>query len=214
MSTLRHLTALKLRAILVASLFLILAIIVGIFYVGRQQLSVIATSVNHANADADASANNLSTLQKLQKTLAANQSVIDRATKLDAASVGYDYQNQILNDLATYGHQTGVTFTGADFSVATAAAPAASVVSPGTTQSGAASPATSGAPATGAAPVKTVTVTVTLDNPVSYTSLLNFIHAIEQNLPKMQIARLNISRDTKDPTKVTVTSFGIEMYTK
>lgn len=213
MSALKQLTALKLRAMLVASLFLILAIIVGIFYIGRQQLSVIAVSVNHANADAAASDNNLSTLQKLQETLKTNQSVIDRATKLDATSTGYDYQNQILDDLANYGRQTGVTFTGADFSVATAT-PATTSVAPATAPGATTSPVGGSTPAATVAPVKTITVTVTLDSPVSYTSLLNFIHAIEQNLPKMQISRLNISRYDKDPTKVNVTSFGIEMYTK
>jgi hypothetical protein len=202
MSNTRHLTALKLRVILVVSLFAIVAIIVGIFYVGRQQLSTIATAVNHANADASASADNLTTLKKIEDTLTSKSSVVDRAKKLDATSAGYDYQNEIINDLGTYARQTGVTITGVDFSAATTTtAPAA----PGS--------GTTTMPATGSTGAnKPITISVTLGTAVSYTSLLNFIYATEQNLPKLQVSRLNISRDDKTPGSVDVTSLGIDMY--
>lgn len=203
MSTPRHLTALKLRIILVASLFVIVAIIVGIFYVGRQQLSTIATTVNHANADANASADNLTTLKKIQDILTSKSSVVDRAKKLDATSAGYDYQNEIINDLGTYAHQTGVTITGVDFSSATTATAAP-------TSPGGGTPATATTGAGGAN--KPITITVTLGSSVSYTSLLNFIHATEQNLPKLQVSRINISRSNQSPGSVDVTNLGIDMY--
>lgn len=208
MSTTRHMTAQKLRVMLIAALFLMLAITVGVFYLGRQQLSVIAMSVNHANADANASNDNLNTLKKIQDTLAKNQTVISRASQLDATSNGYDYQNKIISDLETYGRQTGVGVTQVDFSAAFAAA--------GSSAPASATPATGQTPPTTSAAnmSKPITISVTLDSPATYTNLLKFINLIEQNLPKMQIARLNLSHLDSDPSKVTVSNFAIEMYVK
>lgn len=216
MSATRQMTALKLRAFLVASLFLVLAIIVGIFYVGRQQLATIAVSVNHANANASASANNLETLKKLQDTLSANQTVISRASQLDATSKGYDYQNQIISDLETYGRQAGVGVTEVDFTAAVTATGSGSTVAPTTPAQPAGSPTGVGsqAPATDAGSSKPITITVTLDSPATYVNLLTFINLIEQNLPKMQIARLNLSHIDADSSKVAVSNFAIEMYVK
>lgn len=213
MSAVRHMTAQKLRVMLIAALFLMLAIITGVFYLGRQQLSVIAMSVNHANADANASNDNLNTLKKIQDTLAKNQTVITRASQLDATSNGYDYQNKIISDLETYGRQTGVGVTQVDFSAAFAATGSGAAVVPATPGPGAAGQTPSTTTNT-ANMSKPITISVTLDSPATYTSLLKFINLIEQNLPKMQIARLNLSHLDSDPSKVTVSNFAIEMYVK
>jgi hypothetical protein len=204
-------TAQKLRVMLIAALFVMLAIIIAVFYLGRQQLSVIAVSVNHANADANASNDNLNTLKKIQDTLTQNQTVISRASQLDATSNGYDYQNKIISDLETYGRQTGVGVTQVDFSAAFAAAGSSAPASPATPAGAGQTPSAS-ASATDMS--KPITISVTLDSPATYTSLLKFINLIEQNLPKMQIARLNLSHFDSDPSKVTVSNFAIEMYVK
>lgn len=45
-------------------------------------------------------------------------------------------------------------------------------------------------------------VTITVDSPVTYSNLLQFIGSIENGLPKLQISDLNLSRVENEPGKV------------
>lgn len=202
-----HMTATRLRIILAASLFVILGIISTVFYFGREQLANLATDVSHAHIDADASSQNLNTLRTLKQNLDKNASIATRANQLAANSADYDYQNQIINDLESYSHATGVGITGIDFSAGgTTAAPSGPAISSSGSGGG-------GSPVSSVAS-KTTSVVVGIQSPVDYASLLNFVHAIEQNLPKLQIARLSLSRATSSSDKVTISSIAIQMYIK
>ena len=207
MNKLRSMNAVTLRIILSALLFVIVIIIGGIFYMGRGQLNSVSTRVNQAVADAQQSSNSLATYKRLEGELKTNQSIVDRAKLLTADMNQYQYQNQIITDLQTYARQTGIGITNIDFGSSSSA-----------TGSATATPAT-GTPTAGAAggsagAGKSVSITVTPSNPVGYTNLLNFVHAIEQNLPKMQISKLNMTRDGTNPQKVSVTDISIQMYVK
>lgn len=206
MNKLRTMNATTLRIILSVLLFVIVIIIGGIFYIGRGQLSAVSTRVNQAVADAQQSSNSLDTYKRLETELKTNQSVVDRAKLLTADMTQYQYQNQIILDLQTYARQNGVGITNIDFG----STAATSATTPATS---AATPATGAAGATGGTS-KSVSITITPSNPVAYTSLLNFVHAIEQNLPKMQISKLSMTRDGTDPAKVSVTDISIQMYVK
>jgi hypothetical protein len=165
-------TASRLRGILIFCIIAgVILACVG-FYFANQFLTGYAVTVSHALADSTASSNNVSVLQTIQKELNDQESVESKAA--DVVSPLGTYQSQVITDLDNYASLTGVSITNYSFGAASATA--------------AAPVATAGA---GTAPTSSVVVTVT--SPVSYTSLLKFIRAIENNLPKMQITSLNIS---------------------
>lgn len=179
----REMTAIKLRLILSCMLFVITTIGVAIFYFGNSVLSQVATDVSHTVADASAGQNKLQALQKTEKDLAANQKIVQRAGEVVANSQSYEYQNQIINDLNQYAARSGIELTNIDFST--------------DTKTGAATTPAAGSSPTPTAPsgVKTATITVTVKNPIQYVNLLRFMQAIEQNLTKMQLASVGITKD-------------------
>lgn len=179
----QQLTPTRLRMILVSSLFLIAILGIVGFSFANTQLTQTATSVSHIVVDADASQNSLDTLEKLKTTLANDQDVVSRAGSIVADSQSYQYQDQILTDINSYATQAGIGIANINFGT------------PSTTSPSTAAPATSVFVPAG---VKTTTVTVALDNPVDYDHLLNFFQSIENNLTKMQIAKISISKDATD----------------
>jgi hypothetical protein len=191
----RQLTATTVRIILSASLLVITGIGVTIFSLAHSNLQQVATDVSHVVVDSDASQNNLTTLETVKKTLAINQDVITRASDIVADSQSYQYQDQIVTDIGGYANRAGIGITNIDFSAAKAAAPSSPTA------------------ATPAAPlgVKTTSVSVTLKNPVDYNSLLRFIESIEQNLTKMQISKVSLSRSTAG-NEITSDILTIEVY--
>ena len=194
------LTATKLRAILIACLVIIAVACVGVFSFASTKLKVAAIDTSRAVIDADASQNNLQALQTIQKELAARQSTVERTDRIVADSQSYGYQNQIIADLNNYASTARVGITNIDFGSASSSTPA-TPAAPGAT-----------APST-VANVKTTSVTVTLENPIPYTDLLTFMRLIEQNLTKMQIAKINIS-SSGESNKVTSDTLVIEVYIK
>lgn len=192
-----ELTATTLRIILSASLFLIAAIgIVGFSY-AKSYLKTVAIDTSHTVVDANASQDNLQTLQRIQKILAADQDVIARTNSIVADSQSYQYQDQIISDLNSYATKAGISITNLDFSAAATASPTGS-------------PATATPQPTG---VKSTSVTVTLSNPVGYNNLLTFVRSVEQNLTKMQISRVSLSKGI-DKNTVTSDALTIEVYIK
>lgn len=197
----KQLTATNLRLMLSASLFLIVAIAATIVYMANTKLQEVATTVSHTVADASASEDNLQTLKLIKQKLEQNQDTISRVNSIVADSQSYQYQNQILFDLKQYASNSGVTITNFDFSGGGSeqAAPVPTTAAP--------TPATSAAP-TG---VKSTSVSITLANPVDYNSLLRFIKSIEQNLTKMQISKISLSKGA-GTNEVTTGNFVIEVY--
>lgn len=176
----RELTPAVLRLILTGSLFGTTLIGILIFAFADGQLQQFATDVSHVVIDANASQNSLTTLQKVKTMLANEQDVIARTDNIVADSQSYQYQDQIITDLNQYAGRAGISIANVGFGAAK--------TTPSTT------PATLG----GAVPsgVKSTSVTVALVNPVNYDHLLSFIESIEQNLTKMQISRVSISKGT------------------
>ena len=190
------LTATMLRAILSMSMFIV-ALLGGVgFYFANSKLKDFAVEVSHTAADANASRDNLQNLQRIRDYLKEKQTIVQRTNSIVADSQSYQYQNQIITDLNNYASKAGISITNINFaSTQQQAAPSQ--------------------PATPAIPtpvgVKSTSVSVTLKNPVDYLSLLKFIKSTEQNLTKMQVSKINLS---KDAGKNTVTSdvLTIEVY--
>jgi len=199
----REMTATKLRLILSCMLFVITLIGFVIFYFANGMLTQVATDVSRTVADASASANNLQTLQKTERDLEANQQLVQRAGEVVADSQSYEYQNQIINDLNQYAARSGIELTNIDFATDSKAGTATPPAAGGTAPAATATPAPTG--------VSKATITVTVKNPIDYLNLLRFMQAIEQNLTKMQLSSVGI---TKDQTGVSSDVLTITTYVR
>jgi hypothetical protein len=196
----KPLTPTGLRLILSISLFVITGIGGVAFSFVNETLEKVAIDVNHKAVDASASQNNFQTLQSIQHQLEEKKDVVERARSIVADSQSYQYQDQIITDLSDYAKRSNIEITNMDFSAATQAGAA-----PKTTPSALTAPTPTG--------VKSTSVSVTLKNPVNYNNLLQFIYAIEQNLTKMQVSKVGLS---KDATGGGITSdlLTIEVYVR
>ncbi len=190
---LQFLTPSRLRIILAITLLLILALGIGIFYISYGKLKKSAADTSAQVASARDSQNTLSNLQELKKELDAEKDAINRTAQVMANSQNYTYQDQIINDLTVYAGRAGLSISNIAFS-ANQAAPA----------TGTAAPTTQG--------LKTVGVAVTLANPVDYTSLLNFLHYIEQNLTKLKLSSIDLTKSSNND--VTTNILSLEVYVK
>lgn len=158
--------ATSLRGLLAVVLVLIIAALTGGFYLGLQQIREFAVDVSHTSADASASGDQVSELRLLQETLAARETLVDKANRLFATDA--DYQSQALRDIQRYANKLDITIENTDFDNA------------------------QDDPALSLGDVRVFTVT--LQSPISYTKLIRFLDAVEGNLPKMQVASLSIDR--------------------
>lgn len=188
------LTATRLRIILSVSMFVTIAIATAIAWLAYAQLRGLAVDVSHTTLDANASQNNIQTLQRIQQKLAGEKDVIERARGIVADSQTYQYQDQIINDLQKYAAKAGVAITNLDFtaSTTTTAPPAAGT-------------------AVAPAGVKSTSASITLKTPIDYDALLRFLRSIEQNLTKMQISRISLSKGTTG-SEVLSEVLTIEVY--
>lgn len=198
------LTAQKLRILLLVGIALLIVISgVGFWFV-HKQLTSFAEQVRASTATANASTQDLANLQSLKTQLAEDADTVERTKNIVADSQYYSYQDQIIKDINTYASRAGVTITGFTFGAGTSGPGSQSAVGNGA------------ANAVGAKPVpglKSVSVSVTIKSPVKYNSIMNFIHSIEQNLTKMQLAGISLTKDPQSDN-VTANSLTLEVYTR
>ena len=203
-----RLTATTLRLILASSLILAIAGAAIIFTLASTRLKEVATTVSHKVADAEASQNSLTNLKKIEAFLAEHQDTVTRANDIVAESKSYEYQDQIIFDLKAYAASAGVKITNFDFTSGNSAAPTTPAAGAAT-----ATPAegAEAATATAAPAVKSTSVSIALESPIRYENLLRFVKAIEQNLTKMQISAITLSKGTTND-QVTTDTLSIEVY--
>ena len=165
--------------------------------------------VSHVSEDATTSGNDVSILKNLQKKLDENQVNIERTQSIVAESQAYEYQPIIVKDLNNFAARSGITIGSFVFDSGSAGKVASPTASPtGAAGVAASSPA---APTAGIPGLKTTSVSITLTPPTKYENLLNFIHDIEQNLTKMQIASVSLTKGAT-PEEVSTNALLIEVY--
>lgn len=189
-------TADKLRYVLIGSIFIMIIGAGGLFWVFREQVLIPnAKKVTEVSSAAQSRVGEASRLKNIKAILERDKDTIDKAARLVTDTKSYQYQDQIINDLTAYAKVTGVTILRYDFN---SGEPSGSTAQP----VGASNP--SG--------IKSVSVAITLNNPVPYASLMRFMHAIEANLTKMQLEGITISKDPSND--VTVNTLTIKVFTK
>lgn len=205
----RTITPAQLRIALSALLLLLTSAGVGVFALGYSQLKTHAAEAQAVAVQAEASRSSLEDLIQVQKFLADNSDVVDRADQLAAQSKLYQYQDQIIGDLNKYATESGLQIANITFddTKVTTTAPATAATTT--------TPDTSTAPAAPSG-IKSMTASVTIKNPTDYSALLNFIHRIEQSLFRMQVSRVGISQsnDINHPGQITSDAFTIEVYVR
>lgn len=195
----KGLSATKMRIILSCGLVLILAAMATGFYFSYLYLQDVSQEVSTIQTEAESSDAAVQALVTTEKQLKEYSVVVEKARQIVAESQSYRYQDQVLTDLSEYARRANVpitsfTFQGAD-----------SAQTP--TQEEGAAPATT----TPGQETKTTTVSVQLGPNVNYANLLRFIHLIEENLTRMQISQLSLTRG-ESPDIVTAQTLNIEVY--
>jgi len=180
------LTAVGLRGILVTLIVLLIGLSGAGFYFAQKWLTEFSKTVSQTIANSSTSGHDVQSLKQLQEDLAAKQDIITKATNI--ATTTDNFQTQSIQDLGTYADLSGVKITNYSFPPATQAA--------------------------GTAAKSATSITLTLQSPMSYVSLLKFMNYIENNLPKMQISTITLSRVEGNSTSVRAESMTVEVYTR
>lgn len=187
----------KLRLILIGTIFVMIVGAGGLFWVFREQILIPnANKVSEVSLAAKSRDSEVSRLENLKAILEKDKDTVDKAARIVADTQSYQYQDQIIKDLTAYAKATGVTILRYDFNSGAVSGP------------GAAQPATGTEPAG----LKSVSVAISLTNPVPYNNFMRFVHAIEANLTKMQLAGISMATDPSNA--VTASTLTIKVYTK
>ena len=198
----RPLTAHTLMLLLTVGMLGIFAVSVVGFFFAQNYLATHASEVSQVSSEAEASRTRVQQLQQTEKELEKYSEAIDRAAKIVAESKSYEYQDQIINDLTNYANRAGVDITSFSFNDGVAAGTGATTA-----------PTTTPTPAAG--DLKTTSVVVNLKPDVPYTNVLTLLSLIENNLTKMQIANVDLTKSEQGaPNAVTLQSLNLEVYIK
>lgn len=198
-----NMTASRLRAGLLVTILLIIVAMAGGFFYTQRRLSAYATQISTMNADAQSGDANIQTLRNLQTRIDQEQPTIASARSIVADSA--TYSDLVVNDISRIANESGVDITSFEFVDSATASTTA--------------PATAGAPATtGAQPaaapngVTKKVVSVSLESPLPYAKLMEFIRKIESNDLKMQFASVSMAKG--EGSNVTTQTFSIEVYVR
>ena len=204
----KSLKATTLRVALTVILVSMLLGVGGGFYLAYKHLEESAQSTAQAQSEARSSDARVEQLRETERQLEINAEAVEKARQIVAESQSYQYQNQIIHDLTMYANKVGLSIRSFSFQGnALATGPSAPASTPG-------QPSTS-APTNSSANIKSVTVSVELAGNITYISLLNFIHLIEQNLTRMQVTSIALSGDAPSTQSGTSSqSLNIEVYVK
>lgn len=201
----RTLTPSIARAILAGALLLMAAAGIGIFIFGQQQLSTVAEETRKSTTDAESSSNELQSLTTLKNRLKEQNKDVERAAKIVSITKNYNYQDQVVQDFVNYANASGVVIKSIDFSANNASTSGTASSSSSSTSAATAVKAPNG--------TKSISATITLNTPVAYDNLRDFIYRIEKNLFQMQISNLTLSSN-KGTGGVVVDALTVTAYVR
>lgn len=180
------LKATSLRNTLIFLMLLVVALSAAGFYLGLQVVKDFGVEVSHTIEDADASGDSIVSLQDLKEQLAERQALILKANSIFATPE--NYQSKALSDVQRYANRYGLKI--ADYNFDDIQSPAGQSMN--------------GKP-----------MTITFQNPASYTGLVRFLDAIEGNLPKIRVVAIDLSRpDNATANNVNINKLTIEIFTR
>lgn len=179
----KGLTASSARIVLALFLLIILAAMVAGSYFAYSFLSTTSKEVADMQTEASAVDMKIQNLLKLKDQLEKNPVATKKAEQIVADSKSYQYQNQIVNDLSIYAGKANVPIQSFTFQDGSTSAKSSSSSSQTTTKK-----------PTSVNGVKSITVSIQLGDKVPYNNLLHFLYLVENNVTRMQISGVSISR--------------------
>lgn len=182
----KSLSAVGLQRIFIVSIVLMVALLIFGFSWLSSMLENQHIRADHTTIDAELARDDVTQLQQLETYIEDNQATINRAQAI--VTEASQYQRQVVTDIESFARDTGVQIQGFNF-VSEDEATAAAVN--GTT---------------------VTNVTVTLQNPIEYTSYLRFLKAIEQNLTRMQVTGVSLTPNADNLNQVSNPQIGLEVY--
>lgn len=198
--------AVTMRIVFALSLVIILVGMGAIVYFGYTMLQGTAEEVSKIQTEAKAVDAKVQNLARLEKEMEKYKDSVAKAQQLVAETQQYQYQNQIINDLTAYANKSGVGIAGFTFTSGSAGAKSNSGSS-GTSGTNNSSGSNS------AVGPKSMKVSVRLNEKTDYMALLRFMHLIEQNLTRMQIASVSMSK-TEGTGQVNTQTLEVEVYVR
>lgn len=199
-------TAKRLRLTLIIAMFLIIAALAGGFVFAQKNLKGYASQISQLNADANSGDQSISTLKQIETRLDQEQGTMEAARSVIADNA--TFAEQVVSDVTRIAAQSGVTITSLEYVDSSATGTAGT---PATTAPVAAVPTQPGVSAAPAG-VTNKSISVTIESPLEYAKLMNFIRNIESNRLKLQIATVTMTKEQGG--KVGTQTFSIGAYVR
>ena len=178
------------RILLSLALVLILLVMTAGFYMAYNFMKDSAQQVASVQADAKAADKKLQDVRSLSSKLEKYK---------DALKYVYGYT--IINDITAYARQAGVGISSFTFQDDSAASNGKSSSSTATKTP--ATPSPSGA--------KSTSVSIQMSKDLDYVRFLQFLHLLEQNLTRMQVANISLAKGDS-PQHVESQALKLELY--
>jgi hypothetical protein len=181
-----NLKAVSIRNTLYVILVLvIISAIVG-FYFAQDRLSELAP--NAVSSSPSQTATGAESVDQLKSYISNYQTIANKTNNITASS--QEYQSQATTDINKYAANSNITIVNIEPTKTTPSTPAS------------------------IAGTQMRYITVTMKNPVKYTGLMQFMKSVENNLPKMQITGIKLSRIANSNGNVNVDPIIIRLYTR
>lgn len=203
-------SAVRAEQLFIGVIVLLIAIIIANFALATNLLSSQSKQADRTKIEAEVSNSDIEIIESAGQKLSDDPDAVQRAEALVAESRLYQYQNQIINDLQGYAARSSTKISGYSFSSgadagSTEAAPAANAAPPAASQPGATS-----APAG----LSSTSVSISIDQNVSYINFLKFLKLIENNITRMQITDLSLTPDSENRKLLINPTLTIKVYTR
>lgn len=179
----------------------------GFIYI-QDYIKTYAVDVSHKQVDALASNAALNTLNTTKKDLVQYASIRKKISNLRATSDFPEFL--IVSEVQKIADANKVAIKTFNYQGATTTTPN-QTVGPSTTPNAALQPGLQPTVTPVAGP-KTIALLVDLENPVNEKAFLQFIHDIEQHLPKMRLSGISVTPVDGSPDKINSGQLTIELY--
>lgn len=175
--------------------------IVGFIY-SQQFLKNYTLEVSHKQKDAQASNSALNMLSITKKELEENADIRKKIGNLRATSQFPEFL--VVSEVQKIADNNKIKVKSFSYGTGTAQPPSQQTPGGLAPTTGPTSPTTTSGG-------KTITLLVDLENPVDQKAFLQFIHDIEQHLPKMRLNGLSVT-PAETPDKINSAQLTIELY--
>ncbi len=189
------------RVILICGMVVLFIINVAAYFFLQSELEKVAKDVKDTNSIADSSSTKSAELKKLSEYLEKEKSAVSRVKNIVAESSSY--QDKVINDITLYAQKSGVFVDGITFesnSQNTSVAPTANatIQQPGATSAG----------------INYKTAIINIRNPVQYRNIMQFLYYIENNLTRMDVTEVSLTKVSDSSQEVSINPLNVKVYVK